>query len=325
MHRDREDPSRVTVAFSSHRPETLTFAADWMRRHDVVVLEEPRHENFAAMLEGRVSIDDYLDDVEFEFPVFARRSCELHRQLHTAGKTILQVDPFMERLGRIHDRFAAGETPAQVGADGRYSEVYDAEREWTAALLGYYESAARADFDTVVAALQAFSRADAARGKVRDRLRAEELERFLPVDRSVYIEAGEIHIGLVDELRSRLEPSRPVSSTHLMEPILKRLTGKGRYPGPGDALTMLLTKSPDFSGAQADLLAARALVHVKILHKEEITGEEGEFPHTRDEIECNRLVEDLSYDDCRKWFAQIRFMPAGEARAAISTGSPGRA
>ena len=38
--------SRVTVAFSSHRPETLPYVAAWMRRHDIVALEEPPNELF---------------------------------------------------------------------------------------------------------------------------------------------------------------------------------------------------------------------------------------------------------------------------------------
>jgi hypothetical protein len=311
-------PDRITVAFSSHRPETLPIAAEWMRRHDVVVLEEPPNEIFEGMIRGRVSIEDYLLTTDFEFPLFARRSCGLQRTLHAEGKTILQVDPFMERLSEIHDRFAEGCAPAQVEADRRHGEVYRAERRWTAALLRYYETAVRDEFDVVVAALQAFTRADAARGTLRDRLRAEALVRLLPPDRSVYVEAGGIHLRLVGELNSRLDPARSLVSLHLMEPVLKRLSGKRRYPGPGDKLTLLFTMRPEYRGPLADLLAARALVHVKILRKDEIDGEDGLFPHTRDEIECNRLVDDLSYEECGRLFERIRSLSITQARAVVT-------
>ena len=317
-------PSRVTVGFSSHRPETLPYVAAWMRRHDIVVLEEPPNELFEKMLRRETSVDDYLADTDFEFPVFTRRSCELHRALHAEGKTILQVDPFLERLERIHDRFEEGWTPSRVKADPLLSEVYQAEHSWTAALLRYYESAAVDGFEVVVAALLAFSRADSARGGLRDRLRAEALVSLLPVDRSVYVEAGEIHVALAGELRSRLEPSRAVRSIHVMQPVVERLSGRRCCPGPGDKLTMLVTLRPDYRGPSADLLAARALIHVKILHKDEIDSSEGQVPHTVDEIECNLLVGNLSYDDCRQLFEVTRSMPTRQARAEVVARYPAR-
>jgi hypothetical protein len=205
-----------------------------------------------------------------------------------------------------------------VEADGRYSEVYRRERAWTGALLRYYESAAREDFDSVVAALQAFTRADAARGAVRDRLRTEALVHRIPGDRSVYVEAGEVHFNLLGELRSRLEPARPVATVHLMEPVRKALTGKRCDPGPGDRLTWLYARSPEYRGPRADRLAGRALLHVKILSKTEVDAADGEFPHTHDEIECNRLVAGLSYEDCRRLFARVRSMPVRQARETVA-------
>ena len=230
---------------------------------------------------------------------------------------MLQVDPFLERLVRIHDRFEQGWTPSRVEADPLLSEVYRAERSWTAALLQYYESATRDGFDAVLAALLAFSRADAARGRLRDRLRAEALASLLPADRSVYVEAGEIHLALVGELRSRLEPARAVRSMHVMQPVVERLSGRRRCPGPGDKLTMLFTMRPDYRGPRADLLAARALIHVKILHKNEIDSPQGQVPHTVNEIECNRLVESLSRDECRQLFEKVRSLPTRQARAEV--------
>jgi hypothetical protein len=295
-----------------------------MRLHDLVALEEPPSELFEEMLRGEVSVDDYLADTDLEFPVFARRSCALHRALHAEGKTILQVEPFQERMARIHERFEEGWTPSRVEADPLLSGVYRAERSWTAALLRYYESAARDGFEGVLAAVLAFSRADAARGRLRDRLRAEALASLLPADRSVYVEAGEIHLVLVGELRSRLEPTRAVSSIHVMQPAIERLSGRRRCPGPGDKLTMLFIMRPDYLGPRADLLAARALIHVKILHKDEIDGSEEQVPHTVNEIECNRLVKNLSYDECSRLFEEIRSLPTRQARAEVVARYPAR-
>jgi hypothetical protein len=64
-------------------------------------------------------------------------------------------------------------------------------------------------------------------------------------------------------------------------------------------------------------LAARNLIHVKILNKEEMEGEEGFFPHTWDQIEANRLVEGLSYPECRGLFQKIRSLATEEARQLV--------
>jgi hypothetical protein len=270
------------------------------------------------MLRGKLSIEDYLSEDDFEFPIFARRSCELQRTLHASGKTLLQVEPFLDRLGRIHDRFAAGSTPQQVDADPELSEVYAAERSWTAALLRYYEVSAAGAFDAVIEALKAFARVDAARGTVRDRLRADALAQLLPDGRAAYVEAGEVHFLLGNQLRDRLPATRRVRTLHLMDPVWRRLTGEQRSHAPGDELTLLYMLRPDDDPTRADLLAARSLIHVKILGKEELEHGAEEYPHTTDEIECNRLVSDLSVEQCQRLFEEIRALPTAEARARAS-------
>jgi hypothetical protein len=77
--------------------------------------------------------------------------------------------------------------------------------------------------------------------------------------------------------------------------------------GAGDLLTVAFTFNPGFSGKAADLLAARSLIHVKALDKDErLPSEDDPAPDLRDEIEVSRLVSGLSYDDCRTLYGQIR-------------------
>jgi hypothetical protein len=102
-----------------------------------------------------------------------------------------------------------------------------------------------------------------------------------------------------------------------MDPVVRQFGGKRRALGPGDILTLIYGFRPGYQGRRAELLAARNLIHVKILNKEEMEGEQGLFPHTRDQIESNRLVEGLSHPECRGLFQRIRSLTTEEAREVV--------
>lgn len=309
---------RITLAFSSHRPETLPYAAHHMRRHDLIVLEEPRNPDFERMLSKRLSIEDYLLDRDFEFPLFMRRSCELLRELSRQGKTILQVDPYMEILEGIHDFFEQGGTPEEIEPESLRHVVYQAERIWTGALLTYYERSAANRFQDTVSAVKAFARADAARGVVRDGLRGQRLTSVMNRPRkTVYIEAGYIHLALLRELRHRLPAGTLLKPVYLMEHVVRPVTGKRQAYSPGDRLTLLYTFRPGFEVKRADLLAARSIIHVKILQKEEFEESDEPSPHTLNEIESNRMVENLSYEACEGLFRKIRSKRTEESREIV--------
>ena len=61
----------ITIGFSSHRAEIIPFARQIMEQHQIIVLEEPPHPNFADMLNGNLSIADYLMQ-----PVFKKLGCK---------------------------------------------------------------------------------------------------------------------------------------------------------------------------------------------------------------------------------------------------------
>ncbi|MEJ2220725.1 MAG: hypothetical protein P8X80_07910 [Desulfobacterales bacterium] len=50
----------ITIGFSIHRSEAIDLTADLMYRHDVIFLEEPPANGLPEMLQGTLSIDDYL-------------------------------------------------------------------------------------------------------------------------------------------------------------------------------------------------------------------------------------------------------------------------
>jgi hypothetical protein len=307
----------ITIGYSTHRPETLPRAATVMERHEAIVLEEPHSPEFGPMLKGELDIEQYLLLSDFEFPDFTRQSCLLYQRLQQQGKRLFQCDPYMERLTAIRAIFDAGGKPADIEPHGDLGTVYTCERRWTAALLAYYENCLRAPFDVVVEDVKRFAREDATRNRLRDELRAQAISELASPFATLYIEAGSLHLSLLNQLRTLLGAEYAIAPVYLTAPVVKRLCGHRHALGPGEKLTLHYTYRPRFSGERAERLAAQSLLHSKIQLKEEYVETEAEFPHTRDEIETAAWVNRLNYAHCRELYDKIKGLGTLEARAAI--------
>lgn len=309
---------RVTIGLSLHRPEMVPWTAGSIAGHEAVFLEEPPDPAFQGMLAGTLPVDEYLRTIDTEYPAFSRHMCHLLQKLHAEGVTIFQVEPFLEILLGIHEFFAAGHRPTEIAPGSIQHLVYQAERAATAALLGYYQAAAAGTFEEAVRAVLHFARADAARFRLRDSLRAQELARLLEGRSSSYVEAGWIHVRLPAILRRLLPPSFEVRTIRLPCRALAA-NGKRGFPySPGDRLTLRYIFRPDFRDpALESLLAARAMIHAKILLKEESPAEPAGLPHLHDEAFCTQLVERLSLADCRLLFPRLRGITTPDARRLV--------
>ncbi len=307
----------VTIGLSSHRLEALPAARELMARHEAVVLEEAPEADFPAVLAGEISPDDYLADKEVEFPHYSREQLMGLRQLHGRGVRLLQVEPYLERLIAIHEALAAGRPRAVVEGREEFREVYAAESRATAALLRFYRLAHTAAFPEVVAAVQDFARADAARFRLRDSLRAAALAPLIQDFGRIYVEAGYIHLYLVRALRRRLAGTVRVRPVFLLAARSRALIGRPRPLGPGDLLTLNFIFGKAMSPATAALLAARSLIHIQLLSKEELLPGRGETPHLVDEARAWRLSTALTYQDCQLLYSRVRRLLPAAAVAEV--------
>ncbi|MDI6852476.1 MAG: hypothetical protein QME75_02565 [Deltaproteobacteria bacterium] len=308
----------VTVGLSSHRLEVLPYARREMQNHEAIVLEEAPEPDFPALLAGKLRVDGYLADKDPEFPAYSRKQALLLRELHQEGKGIFQVEPYLERLIRIHELLAEGLTRSQVESRPGLKEVYDAEARASAALLNFYARAHNAPFPQVVAAVQDFARADAARFRVRDDLRAKALLPLASSIASLYVEAGYIHLFLVKRLRQLLAGQAHVLPVFLLAgPSLKTL-GRPRPMGPGDLLTLYYIFNAGLKKEKEEVLAARSLIYIKLLRKDEMAPTDDRFtPHMDDEIQAYRLTADLTFQDCAALYPEIRRLPPQAAGQAV--------
>jgi len=298
---------KITVGLSVHRPEMIPFMAYSMRQHDAIYLEEPPEAGFEQMLSGALSVDDYIGQIDTEYPDFSRKMCHLLRKLKKDGKKIFQVEPYLETLISIHEFFAEGHGPDELDRTSLHYPVYLAERNATGALLNFYQTEMTGSFDRTVAAVKRFARLDAARFRLRDSLRLQSLDAMIKKNPSAFIEAGAIHYALWSGLRRQLSTKNGLRLIFFADTALKSVGEKGRLYGPGDQLTLLYVFHPNFrQPIRESLLAARSLIYSKLIIKEELVDGVGELPHLRDEMSCIQTVRRLSLDDCRRLFPLVR-------------------
>ena len=187
---------QITLGLSVHRPEMTPSIGDRRRRHEAIFLEEPPDPGFEKMLAGNLSVDDYLPQLDFEYPAFSWNMCYLLRELKGEGKAIFQVEPFWEVLLSIHEFFAEGHQPDELPKNSIQYPVYLVEKNASQALLADYHTVMAGSFDETIEAIIKFARMDATRLGLRDSLRAQEIAAMAIKYASSYVEAGVMHYPL---------------------------------------------------------------------------------------------------------------------------------
>ena len=306
---------KITVGLTPHRLEFLPESLKLMEEHELVVLEEPPHPKFKDLLEGRVPIENFVRESESGFPAYALELYRALKDLYARGKKILQVEPYLERWVKIQEALAEGRKPEELKRDPELSPVYLHEHETFGRLLEFY-GAMKTSFEELVERIKAFARADARRIDFRDRLRAQAILEILKTSSkaSLYIEAGYIHLKLVYYLARGKPSSCRLEVRNLILSAVKAEGLKGLWPSPGDGLTSyyLFGKHRPID---ENLLAARSLIYIRLIEKEELKPTEEEpFPHLTDELFWRAFVNELSYEECRRLDAEIRLLTTSAAR-----------
>jgi hypothetical protein len=310
---------RITTGFCLHRPEMVPVMSRVMEEHDVIFLEEPPADGFADMLNSTLDVDEYLMPMDLEYPEFSRRMCHVAQDLHARGKRLIQVEPFIEALLSIHEFLVQENRPEDLAPNSLMQFVYQAEKNATGALLTYYRTAMSGTFEQTLAAVRQFARADAARFRLRDSLRAQEIARQAGGHRSIFVEAGMIHFYLWQQLWRKLRGVFRVQPVFLDRAALQQPDLHHHTYSPGDQLTLAYIFRPGLSnGKWESLMAARAIVYSKIVQKEENHGDSTAFFHLTDEIDCIRTVRMLSVRDCLTLYPLIRHAGSANARLAVA-------
>ncbi len=307
----------LTIAYANHRPETLPLCQPLMEKHRRIILEEPPHSLFPSMIRGEVATEDYLLDQDIEYPAFSQQQCLMLQGFFLDGRELLQIEPFVEHLIQVQEFFAEGSGPEDLDKSTIHYRVYLREKEATRTLIDFYQAVRGDDFYQIIESVKNFAWADAKRFALRDRLRAQAIVDSLYDEQPTCVEAGPMHLLLYHNLRPLVPPGwslKPVFVEHLG---LKQLEVTSGLYGPGDQLTVHCLFKRQLEAELANLLCARTLVFMKIVRKDEYSGQNGPFPHLQDEAQAAALVNQLSFEQCRQLFWKIRDLPVEAATGLV--------
>lgn len=309
--------SQLTLCYSNHRPEMLQPAAEIMPAYEVIMLEEPPHPNFQAMLRRDIDLDEYILESETEFPEFTKQHCSLLQNLHASGKTIHQVEPYLEHLLHIQLYLADGHSPGEITNGTVEHQVYLTERHATGKLIDYYKAVGSGHYDNTISAMMAFAEADAARFLLRDRLRSKAIVTLLQTGRKTFIEAGPMHQSLQGLLREKIGKQWSLSTRSIEHELATQMGISAHLLAPGDILTLAYMDKRSISQDQQRLLCAQTLIYAKITMKEEMINSESPFPHFQDESQIIGLVASLDLTQCTLLYDRIKNLPTRKARESV--------
>jgi len=117
--------------------------------------------------------------------------------------------------------------------------------------------------------------------------------------------AGYIHFPLANYLKAK--------RIFILEKPTKKLLSAKHALSPSDILTLRLMriKKP---GEKERLLAARSLIYVALLSKNEmLPSKKNPFPHLSEEARIIKFLRNLNYEECRKYFNMFRFVRREDA------------
>ncbi|HED00811.1 MAG TPA: hypothetical protein ENN18_10590 [Proteobacteria bacterium] len=318
----------ITIGLSAHRAEAIPFLKNVFARSDVIILEEPPHPSFQAMLEGEIPIPDYLEQIDLSFPIYSERIYHLLQGCYRQGKLVAQIEPYLTKLNEIHESIEKGSKPTDLTHQPETKAVYEAENMAFEALLNYYQSVDKTFAETTQAVMN-FASQDAKRIRLRDKMRAEVITQFVQKnnlqEKSIYVEAGYIHLALRPALMKR-----PDNHLHIIKQVFilagpcRNLSYRqwGRsvdfISPPGDLLTLHYMFREKFNDALGRLLAARSLIYVSLLTKEELLPtQEQPTPHLAEEVRLKAFVDKLDYKACETIFSRVKALPTAEARKVL--------
>ena len=307
----------VTLCFSTHRPETLDLTTRVMREHDLIVLEEPVHPDFGAVLNQKIELESYVAELDTEYPAFTLGQYQALQRLHGSGIAIMQVEPYLDHLLEIQFFLADDHRPDEIEEGTVAHAVYCAERAATGRLIEYYQQVQKDDFGNILSSMNSFAQADAARFVLRDTLRAATIGDLIGKGEKIYIEAGSIHLLLYSLLRTKLLQNVQLNRLSIEKEAMNMVKLSGTIFSPGDRLTLMYIYGRTLRKDLWQLLCARSLIYSKIIQKEEILAAERQFPHLENEVASITAVRALSLEDCETLYGQIKRLSVDDAAAVV--------
>jgi hypothetical protein len=300
-----ERKTNIVFLFGSHKPSYLEKLKELTERKppNFIILEEEKDEHFPKMLKGEITVPQYMRNIEnsgrlYPNTEFSRRKYELLKELSREGVKVEQFEPKLDEATSIK------------------------EKEASTTIL-FMESFARArNFEDAVSCGIIFAKRYGDVIKVKDESRASGIAEKIKSGEwrgDILIEAGSVHTNVKNILIEGFKGNKEISITSLyaQSKYVEEVFGKGTQEiyDPSHELRRAYAygKKPDEERER--LLAARFVVHHQM---------DKEGAPDRVEYEATRMINQLSYEECKQLFNKINQMNSEEAFKVVEDYLKGR-
>jgi len=284
----------IIVALTPPRPEAIQDLEAILREYGIrtFILELPEPPLMKDFLEGKVSVDDVLLDLELEYPMFTRELLLLAKRAHDSGIDVLPIDPYQEIATRIKIKLFFRKGLEELDRDLTARYIAMLELNIGKIFQEYYKAYSRRDFDKLIQTTMRYAKFDAERTRFRTELRIRKIiEIFQSLKKPVLIHTHFINKLLPRELERRL--GIKVKTVDIYEKELSKI-GKRGIEHPGRRLTQAYLLHDETNIEKLKTLAAKTLILVSQYPPAELMPRPEEpYPMLKKDIEILEQIKNV--------------------------------
>ncbi|MCX6776005.1 MAG: hypothetical protein NT130_04110 [Candidatus Micrarchaeota archaeon] len=258
---------------------------------NVIVVEGEKNPYFQKMIKGDITVDEYLRIWPYKFynPESGKRMLEFYKELYEKGAKVEQLNSGLH-IGGLIQRMEADKV--------RISSIVNG------------------DFEKEVDATVKVAKIEADFFKVEKRMRAEEIAEKIKTGEwngYILVEAGALHTRVKNILRGELREMENVSinSSYVHAEDAGKVFGRGvsEVYDPMNELIRMYVYEKEPAGKKLKerekLLGARSAIFCEV----------SKTSKARDMFEATKLVNQLSYEECKKLFDKMHSNKMNEETA----------
>ena len=274
-----------------------------------VILELPEGEMVKAFLEGELSVDDALLELELEYPLFTRELLLCARRLKEKGKKIILLDPYQEIATDIKVKLFLRKGLEQLEQDltARYIAMIELS---ISKILQEYDKAKRENnFEKLTELTMKYAKFDAERIRFKTELRIRKIIELIQENQVEYpllVHTHFLNKLLPQELSKRLGKGFDIKIFDLYDEAQEELN-LGKFYHPGRRLTEIFLLHERIPENDIRLLAAKTLILVTLYPKHEVMPtRDKKYPLLMKDFEIYNILKNIkTLEECKKLYLEL--------------------